>query len=104
MSTFSLLERGSRLAAGRPLALNDQLTISYDDALSTSRRLAVQLRGMSRGAGTLAAILSPNDPRVLLCSLGIQAAGMISVPLNLQLPSHDLADALSRFDCDFIFY
>src|SRR5690348_4737386 len=104
MSTLSLLKRGSRLSRGRPLALSDEYEISYDEALSTCVRLASKLGQLGGQPGSLAAILSPNDPRVLSCSLGIQAAGMVSVPLNRQLPSPDLADALCRFDCDFVFY
>ena len=60
------------------------ISISYQDAVSMSHRIASKIQDMNIVPGTRVAFLSPNDWRGLIFMYGLWRAGMVLVPVNVR--------------------
>ena len=60
------------------------ISISYQDAVLMSHRIASKIQDMNIVPGTRVAFLSPNDWRGLIFMYGLWRAGMVLVPVNVR--------------------
>lgn len=60
------------------------VTVSYQEAVSMSHRIAAKIQAMGVAPGTRVAFLSPNDWRGLIFMYGLWRAGMVLVPVNVR--------------------
>ena len=60
------------------------ISVSYQDAVSMSHRIAAKIQDMGIAPGTRVAFLSPNDWRGLIFMYGLWRAGMVLVPVNVR--------------------
>jgi acyl-CoA synthetase (AMP-forming)/AMP-acid ligase II len=60
------------------------ISVSYQEAVSMSHRIAAKIQDMGIEPGTRVAFLSPNDWRGLIFMYGLWRAGMVLVPVNVR--------------------
>jgi acyl-CoA synthetase (AMP-forming)/AMP-acid ligase II len=60
------------------------VSVSYQDAVLMSHRIAVKIQSLGIDPGTRVAFLSPNDWRGLIFMYGLWRAGMVLVPVNVR--------------------
>ena len=83
----------------RPLVLTDDSTLTYDDVVDGSRRLAVSLIELGVKPGDRVAVVMANYPEFVTVKFAISRTGAIAVPVNYLYKQDELAHVLADSGC-----
>ena len=103
-SVVELLDEAFEQYADRTCLIDDRVKLSFEDVRSQSCQVGQALVSAGFKKGMKAAILSPNDPLVLVVAIGIIRAGGIWVPINARNSVEDNASVIEKFGCDALFF
>lgn len=92
MRVIDYFDKGVALNPTRPLAVGDDLTLTFQDGQELSWGVARGLYAQDFQLGDGVAILAPNDPRAFAVMLGLWRAGGAWIPLNARNPVAASAD------------
>ncbi len=87
----------------RAAIIDEGLTISYAELLSTSETVACSLIAKGVQLGDRIAIWAPNVHEWILAACGTHAAGAVLVPLNTRMKGAEAADILARSGAKILF-
>jgi fatty-acyl-CoA synthase len=99
MSLTSWLDKGASLGGDAPCLTLDGASLSYDEVVVLSHRIARALRRSGVRPGDKVGILSANDPVAFACVFGIARAGAVWCPINPRNGAAENRDLLELFDC-----
>ena len=99
MSLTSWLDKGASLGGDAPCLTLDGASMSYDEVVLLSHRIARALRRSGVRPGDKVGILSANDPVAFACVFGIARAGAVWCPINPRNGAAENRDLLDLFDC-----
>ena len=86
MRIIDYFDKGVALDPERPLAVDDELTLSFAEGQELSWGIARGLYAAGFEEGDGAAVLAPNHPHTFATMLGVWRAGAAWVPLNAMNP------------------
>lgn len=84
MRATDALDKAGLRTPGAIFVKQGDISISYQDAVSMSHRIASKIQDLNIVPGTRVAFLSPNDWRGLIFMYGLWRAGMVLVPVNVR--------------------
>ena len=99
MALVDYLDKGASLGPGHPCLVAGDRTLSYDDVVQLSVRVAVALARSGIDPGQKVAILSANDPIAFATVFGISRAGAVWCPINPRSEAEENRALLDLFDC-----
>jgi acyl-CoA synthetase (AMP-forming)/AMP-acid ligase II len=99
VSLTSWLDKGASLGGDAPCLTLDGASLSYEDVVVLSHRIARALRRSGVRPGDKVGILSANDPVAFSCVFGIARAGAVWCPINPRNGAAENRDLLELFDC-----
>ena len=82
MRLVDYLDKGASVGPGAPCLTTDGETLTYDEVVDLSHRVAAALVRRGVEPGNKVAILSANDPVAFTCVFGISRAGAVWCPVN----------------------
>ena len=94
----TILRESAAAAPDRALVHAGDTTLSYGHVDRLSGRVAASLRDLGLRPGDKVAVQLPNLPQFLFAYFGILKAGLVMVPLNPLLTSHEVAYHLTDSD------
>ena len=103
MRLIDFFDRGVSLDGGRAAFIDENGTISYQEAQRYTHQVANALAAEGIKSGDVVAIYCPNDARAFLCMLGILRAGAIYVNLNGLSPIEENLYVLKDRDACLLF-
>lgn len=86
MRVIDYFDKGVALEPGRPLAVGEDLTLTFQQGQDLSWGIARGLYAQGFQLGDGVAVLAPNDPRTFAMMLGLWRAGGAWIPLNAGNP------------------
>jgi fatty-acyl-CoA synthase len=98
------LDKGASLGGGAPCLVADGVTLTYDDVVEHSHRVAAALARAGVRAGDKVAVLSGNDPVAFATVFGIARRGAVWVPINPRNAAAENRELLELFDCVALFH
>jgi fatty-acyl-CoA synthase len=99
MTLDAYLDRAAIDFAGDPLVLTDDLTLSYDDVVDQSRRIAAGFAALGIGAGDRVGIVMANHPVTVPLLFAVWRIGAVAVPMNTLYRPEELEYAIREADC-----
>jgi fatty-acyl-CoA synthase len=104
MGLAHYLDKGASLGPGEACLVSDRITMTYQEVVALSCRVARALGRAGVGPGDKVAILSPNDPTAYTCVYGIARAGAVWCPINPRNEMAENRELLSLFDCTALIF
>lgn len=96
------LDRAAADFGGLPLLLTDQESLSYDDVVRLSHRIAGGLAALGVDRGDRVGVVMANYPVTVPLLFAIWRIGAVAVPLNTLYRPEELAFALGDAQCAFL--
>ncbi|HKV05016.1 MAG TPA: AMP-binding protein [Candidatus Acidoferrales bacterium] len=104
MRSIDYFDKSAEAHPDRVAILDSDGRYSYREASRATERIARAMWAAGLRLEDRAAILSPNDGRVLLCMLGLMRSGAAWVPLNYRDGLEPSAEYLNYVQASWIFY
>jgi len=86
----------------RPLAITDEVTLTYRDVAEQSRRIAAHLIAMGVRPGDRVGMLMANHPEFLPFKFAIARTGAIAIPFNFLYRTEELGYVLEQSGCSVL--
>lgn len=106
---LSLVERIKQAATAHPDRLclvegarPDGAGLTFAETWDAVEATAEQLGRWGIGPGDKVAVLSPNDPRVVVATVALLSLGAAWLPINSRESTATIVTLLGRFDCDAV--
>lgn len=104
MRVIDYFDKGVALDPDRPLAVSDDLTLTFRDGQELSWGIARGLYAAGFVLGDGVAVLAPNDPRAFAAMLGLWRAGGAWIPLNARNPPAASAEYVRYTNPRWLFF
>ncbi|MFM6951298.1 MAG: class I adenylate-forming enzyme family protein [Novosphingobium sp.] len=104
MAIIDFFDRGWAMDGQAIAYIQDDRSVTFDEAGQLSCRIANRLLELGCAKGTKAAVWAGNDVTAWICTLGIWRAGLTWIPVNARNVAEDNRYILRQFDCEVLFY
>ncbi len=104
MRLVDYLDKGASLGGDAPCLVCDGETLTYDDVVALTGRIASALVARGVAQGDKVAILASNDPIAFTCVFGISRAGAVWCPINPRNEAAENRELLDIFDCTTLIF
>ena len=104
MRPFDYFVEGLKRCPDRAVIVDGDVRLTFRQVDAITERVAAGLHDMGAGEGTHAAVLAPNDARILVAILSIQRVGGVWLPVNVRNTAEINARFLARARCEALFF
>jgi fatty-acyl-CoA synthase len=104
MRLADFLDKGASLGGDAPCLVCDGQTMTYDEVVALSHRVAAALIARGTTPGDKVAILSANDPIAFTSVFGISRAGAVWCPINPRNEAAENSELLDLFECTTLIF